>query len=560
MSKLPHQHGATGIRQRSYSSSSCTASLPHALHWRGIPSTRIRNRLAVQESIYTYLSLTCVRFAHWPQVCSPHSSPITSLDVDNASEGRFLLCGSRDCTISVYDLSTLGSDHHLNVNSNSSVTLSSLETRRSDSNLASSKGSSPNYEKDRQKYHPVARSRRIAVNPYDSNSNHLSTTPAGHSHSVTQVKWYPIDSGIFLSADACGSILLWDTNTFTPVTSFRISHTHSSLSSPTSTTTLATIPGMCSVSCMDMPNPQTNAHLLLAVGSTRTTSTHNHHPGHIPIDDRVIRLCDIQSGSISHELVGHGAGGVTQLQWSLTREYELASGGGDGCVKVFDVRKSGSGACLFTLDRQRKQGDCFGPGFDGGLGANRRLRAKRRWTVDDDTSSTVVTTLGPGNYSMAECSSRGIQSHGGPVAALSYTPDGKYLVSASGSDQKIHLWELQPGSEGGVLLPTMYLGPSDTAPHPIQRNQKKIAFYITQSGSERTTTLWVGGGSGSCSLLGYALHGLGGRPDTTLTGHLDTITSIAMQENNLRLYTGCKDGMILSWGWKSNFVTDDEET
>lgn len=509
-------------RPRHPNTAFCRTSLPSALYWRSIPSSGIRRRSTVHESIYTHLSLSCVNFSRWPQVCSPHSSPITSLDVDNASEGRFLLCGSHDCTISVYDLSILGSDYHLNSNSKSNLN-----------------DASRCLENGRQRYHPVARSRRTSVGLYDTDVNHIST-PTGHSHIVTQVKWYPVDSGVFLSSDACGSILLWDTNTFTPVTGFSISP-HRSLSRT------AAVNGMCSVSCMDMPNPNSNpSHLLLAVGSTRTSSNHQSQPGLPPLDDRVIRLCDIKSGSVSHQLIGHGLGrngfgGVNVLQWSPTQEFQLASGGNDGCVKVFDVRKSGSGACLFTLDRQKKSVK-FGERIEDGSGTN-VLPAKRSLNPDSPLA------LAPSNYSMAECSSR-IQSHGGSVDALSFTPDGKYIVSASGYDQQIHLWDIQPGSHDGVLIPTMFLGDSDSAPHPIERQQKKIAFHVTQSGSERTATLWVGG-SGSL-LLGYELHGMGGRPDKVLSGHLDKITSIATQENYIKLYTGCKDGMILSWGWKSD--------
>ena len=133
--------------------------------------------------------------------------------------------------------------------------------------------------------------------------------------------------------------------------------------------------------------------IYLAVGSTRTTANntnnqhqhqHQHQPDHVvPIDDRVVRLCDIKSGSVSHELIGHGtgrdgSGGVGVIQWSPTREFELASGGNDGCVKVFDVRKSGSGACLFTLDRQKRTVR-FGQRIEGESGSRtNRLPAKRR--------------------------------------------------------------------------------------------------------------------------------------------------------------------------------------
>ena len=85
----------------------------------------------------------------------------------------------------------------------------------------------------------------------------------------------------------------------------------------------------------------------------------------------------------------------------------------------------------------------------------------------------------------------------------------------------------------------------DSLPRPIQKKWRKVAFDMTQTGSERAAKIWVGSGS---LLLGYELHGLGGRPDKVLSRHLDNITSITMQDNYSRIYTRCKDGMILSWG------------
>jgi len=468
------------------------------LYWRGIP----KKSDVVHETLCTYLSRYRIGFSNLFRVCSPHSFPITSLDVDNKSEGRFLLCGSHDCTITVYDLSILGSDHHLG-------TSSSFTSKSSRDILMP--------EKDKRTFHPVSRSRRIVGGCYDP--NHV---PPGHSHAVTNVKWYPVDSGIFLSSDTDGSVLLWDTNAFVPVTSFNIS-LHNRISEPA----ILSVTGKCSVSSMDIPKAVNNPiHLLLAVGSSRTS---NERTGQSLIDDRVVRLCDIKSGSVSHELVGHGGrGGVGTVQWSPTRQFELASGGNDGCVKMWDIRKSGSGACLFTLNRERKNLK-FGQRIDA-------IRDPNILPIKRCLSETVA----PNNYSMEFSSC----SHSGPVSALSFTPDGKYLLSASGSDQKIQLWDIQPGSNGGVVLPTMYLGPSDASPHPIETNERLTSFLVSQPGSERTATLWLGGNGGL--LLGYEVHGMGGRPTKALSGHLDKITSISIQEN-FRLFTGCKDGMILAW-------------
>lgn len=86
-------------------------SVVSELHWRSAHLSQSRHFFDRQA---TYLSRSSLQFNLFPQIVSPHSARITSLDIDNTCEGRFLLAGSQDCAISVYDLSLLGSDHHLN--------------------------------------------------------------------------------------------------------------------------------------------------------------------------------------------------------------------------------------------------------------------------------------------------------------------------------------------------------------------------------------------------------------------------------------------------------------
>lgn len=108
-------------------------------------------------------------------MASPHTGAIPALQVDRI-EGRFLLSGSFDSTVCIYDLSRWGTDDYLQ------------------GNKSSSEGSNV--------YRPVARSVRV---PFGDELE----TPHGHSHSVVDVQWYPIDTGAFISASAEGSILVW---------------------------------------------------------------------------------------------------------------------------------------------------------------------------------------------------------------------------------------------------------------------------------------------------------------------------------------------------------------
>jgi len=122
-----------------------------------------------------------------PEIISPHRRAITSLSIDR-NGGRFLLAGSFDGTLSIYDLSKWGSEHFVRC------------TQRSGDPKAR-----------RTAFHPVAQSVKVPA------TSDVLEVPAGHSSSITHVQWYPVDTGAFISSASDGSILLWDTNRMEPV-------------------------------------------------------------------------------------------------------------------------------------------------------------------------------------------------------------------------------------------------------------------------------------------------------------------------------------------------------
>lgn len=127
---------------------------------------------------------------------------------------------------------------------------------------------------------PLARSHReppsAALQGQSINPNYV---PSGHGGAVSTVQWFNTDTGAFISTDKSGQILIWDTNQFVPVTTLRL-------------------PG--SIRCATMAKAGVGgggtSHTLLAVGIAKSPSG----------QDRSVRLCDLRSGSTSHELVGHG--------------------------------------------------------------------------------------------------------------------------------------------------------------------------------------------------------------------------------------------------------------
>lgn len=64
-----------------------------------------------------------------------------------------------------------------------------------------------------------------------------------------------------------------------------------------------------------------------------------------------ISLCDTRTGASTHSLVGHKTG-CTSLKWDPRNEFQLASGGIDHTIKLWDIRKSGP---LHSFDRNKNK-------------------------------------------------------------------------------------------------------------------------------------------------------------------------------------------------------------
>lgn len=157
-----------------------------------------------------------------------------------------------------------------------------------------------------------------------------------------------------------------------------------------------------------------------------------------------VRLVDLRSGFSTHSLAGHH-GALLSVAWSPVHEHILASGGVDGTVRVWDVRKS-SGS-LGVLDLEDSTGIA---GFDGmGRGARRRERGK---------------------------------SHQGTVNGLTWTDNGSYIISA-GHDERVRVWDAALGSNTlasfGPTLKNGHLSnlPLVTSPKSLTPEGKELLFY-----------------------------------------------------------------------------------
>jgi len=140
-------------------------------------------------------------------------------------------------------------------------------------------------------------------------------------------------------------------------------------------------------------------HALSPIASHVLVACATQHPA--------VRLVDLRSGSSAHSLAGH-RGAVLAVSWNPNLEPILASGGIDGTVRLWDIRKSSGSLGVLNLE------DSTGiVGFDGlGTGARNRGAGK---------------------------------AHGGPVNGITWTDDGQHIVSAA-HDARIRVWNAATGA------------------------------------------------------------------------------------------------------------------
>lgn len=400
-----------------------------------------------------------------PEIISPHQSAISSISV-NREEGRFLLAGSSDGTVSIWDISKWGSEHYIRQGSNNG----SLARRTA--------------------YHPIARSIKVTAPGGFS-------IPAGHSSSVSHVQWYPVDTGAFLSSSSDGDILLWDTNQMQPV--------------------LRVNPFDGDGGSGGIAHLQTGGdHSLIATGSW---------------NDSALKLVDVRSGASSHALTGH-CGGISALQWSPTMPVVIASGSKDGSVRLWDIRKSGSRACIAICNREVTQSSSIAKPYKADY-AHLRASTTKTTKLQSKKRKLKATSLAP-NY-FQHLQSQHIVSHSsGHVSALSFFPSGQFLASVGGMDGELLVWDLR---ESGTprRLTSKYVSPGGR-PAATPR-QRRVVLKVCNN------TIWVG-----CHhhLLGFDMNG--GSPNQTLRGHLSSISSLDQLEPGRNLVSGSSDGMILCWG------------
>lgn len=205
-------------------------------------------------------------------------------------------------------------------------------------------------------------------NPISTFSN-IATIPrkTAHKFGVSCIQWWPFDTGMFVSSSFDHTVKIWDTNELTPAHVFDMDNRVYSFD-------------ICGHS-----NNNVTASALVAVAS----------------DQPFLRLLDLRASSSAHTLHGH-KGKTLSVQWHPQNPNLLASGGFDGEVKIWDIRRSKS--CLCRLDMLR--------------------------TSTNELSLTLTNLTQPS-----------VKAHLGPVNGLVWDEAGHTLFTA-GNDDKVRVWDM----------------------------------------------------------------------------------------------------------------------
>ncbi|XP_058786131.1 WD repeat-containing protein ATCSA-1 [Vicia villosa] len=315
-----------------------------------------------------------------------------------------------------------------------------------------------------------------------------------HRFAVSSAIWYPIDTGLFVTGSYDHHVNVWDTNTTQVVVNFKM-------------------PGKVYKTAM---STLSTSHMLIAAGT----------------EDVQVRLCDIASGAFAHTLSGH-RDGVMTVEWSASSEWVLITGGCDGAIRFWDIRRAG---CFQVLNQSRTQ-----------LGKRPPILKRSVLTKESSTKMRAaqkkfVNGSGSGQLQIGRLSSKGpmkqklhpgmistqdrATAHYGAVTGLKVTEDGMYLLSA-GSDSRLRLWDVESGCDTLVNFETVRL-----------QTSKPIQLATTQD----STVVFV-----PCMRVVKAFDMWSGNAHTILRGHYESVNSCWFNQQDQELYTGGNDRQILVW-------------
>ena len=339
-----------------------------------------------------------------------------------------------------------------------------------------------------------ARNRRNNVRA-SGPATRVDRTRKYHTRRVNSVQWYPVDSGCFMTAGNDQRVIVWDANALDVATDFVFEE---------------------AVYKARMPS-RPSTHCLIAVA----------------LEKSGIRLCDIVSGACTHTLVGHASDdtsrNVLTLAWCPGSEFVLASGGIDGSIRFFDIRRPGA---YMVLDQHNSRStkidnvDAIATSNSGlwsRSGADTvpgDVHGSKKRARDHDTGY-----FDDGGLSSRSSVAKGARAHNGAVNAVTFTPDGMHLIS-SGRDNRLRLWDAITGRNTMINFPST----------------PKMVASADIAVSPDSTTMFL---PGRWDVGVYDVYT--GKQLRPLRGHFDNVNSVLFHRLEDKLYSGGRDSQILVW-------------
>lgn len=316
-------------------------------------------------------------------------------------------------------------------------------------------------------------------------SAHHHCRTSSHSFGISGLSFYPFDSLAFLSSSYDHTLKLYDSNTLACSASFDLtSNVYSHALSPIA------------------------QHLLVACATQHPT----------------VRLVDLRSGAATHSLAGHGGGAVLTVAWSPKDEHILASGGVDGTIRFWDVRRSAGTLGLLDMEDS--------VGMASGGPARRRMGAK---------------------------------AHLGPVNGVVWTDNGQFLVS-TGHDERMRVWNMRTGANTlsnfgpivrnknlSTLLPLV-------VPRALVPAGQEMLFYPNER-EILMCEIFEGTLLKRLRVPGVPTSSSSSSTDQSNANARNRITALAWRTHSIELLSAHADGMIRSWKPRTTIdaLVDDAE-
>ncbi|KAJ0976752.1 hypothetical protein J5N97_012226 [Dioscorea zingiberensis] len=345
----------------------------------------------------------------------------------------------------------------------------------------------------------------------------------GHKYAISSVLWYPVDTGLFVTGSLDHHVKVWDTNLTQVVVDFKM-------------------PGKVYGTAM---SAIATTHMLIAAGS----------------EDVQVRLCDIASGAFTHTLSGH-RDGVMTVEWSASSEWILMTGGCDGAIRFWDIRRAG---CFLVLDQSRSQLGRRPPLSSNTLSSNSLKKGPISRTITSGQYSakglanqrksplgsamkqlpslrkgqflskgSTVQRLHPG---MSSGQNRAT-AHYGAVTGLKATGDGMYLIS-SGSDSRLRVWDIESGCNTLVNFEAMRLLTTKALQLAISDDSSMV--FVPCMASVKLYDVWSG-------MVCQTFH-----------GHYESVNCCCFNSHDQELYTGSNDRQILVWSTPYSAIFEEED-